>query len=114
MKKTLKYDKLVFNFLVAYGSKFELTQAFRKVAEKIVKSGRIRITQKDIEENLLVQSPVDLIIRTGGMSRLSNFLLWQSDYAEIYVTNTLWPDFSKAELIKAIRWFNGVQRNFGR
>jgi len=114
MKKTLKYDKLVFNFLVAYGSKFELTQAFRKVAEKIVKSGRIRITQKDIEENLLVQSPVDLIIRTGGMSRLSNFLLWQSDYAEIYVTNTLWPDFSKAELIKAIKWFNGIQRNFGR
>jgi undecaprenyl diphosphate synthase len=114
MKKTLKYDKIVLNFLVAYGSKFELTQAFKKVAEKIVKSGRIRITQKDIEKHLLVQTPVDLIIRTGGMSRLSNFLLWQSDYAEIYVTNTLWPDFSRAELIKAIRWFNGIQRNFGR
>jgi len=114
MKKTLKYDKIIFNFLVAYGSKLELTQAFKKVVEKIIKSGRIKITQKDIEENLLVQTPVDLIISTGGMSRLSHMLLGQSDYAEIYVTKTLWPDFTKNELIKAIRWFNQIQRNFGR
>jgi len=57
---------------------------------------------------------VDLDIRTGGMARLSNLLPWQSTYAEIYITETLWPDFTKRELIKAIKWFNKVKRNFGR
>lgn len=114
MQRTAKYQKYVINFLVAYGSKFELTETMKKMAEKIIKTGRIEITQKDIEQNLLVPVPVDLIIRTGGASRLSNFLLWQAAYAELYVTKTLWPDFTKKELIKAIRWYNSVQRNFGR
>ena len=67
-----------------------------------------------MEKNLLVPVPIDLIIRTGGMYRLSNFMLWQAAYAEIYVTKILWPDFSKKELMKAIRWYNSVQKNFGR
>jgi undecaprenyl diphosphate synthase len=114
MMKTAKYQKKVLNFMVAYGSKFELTQVVKKIAEKAIKLGRIEITEKDIEANLLVPVPVDLVIRTGGMARLSNFLLWQAAYAEIYVTDTLWPDFTKRELIKAIEWFNGAKRNFGR
>ena len=73
-----------------------------------------RITKKDIEENLLISGDVDLVIRTGGNYRLSNFLLWQTAYAEIYVTKTLWPDFKKRNLIKAIEWFNNVKRNFGK
>lgn len=100
--------------MVAYGAQFELTEAFKKIAEKMIKVGKIEITEKDIEQNLLVPVPVELVIRTGGMSRLSNFLLWQVAYAELYVTKTLWPDFSKKELIKAIRWYNKIQRNFGR
>ena len=92
----------------------ELTQVIKKIATKVLRSGRIQITSKEIEKNLLVPTPIDLIIRTGGMPRLSNFLLWQSAYAEIYVTKILWPDFSKKELIKAIKWFNSVQRKFGR
>lgn len=114
MQKTAKYQKKILNVLIAYGSHFELTEAFKKIATKILASGRIQITPKDIEKNLLVPTPIDLLIRTGGMHRLSNFLLWQAAYAEIYVTKTLWPDFSKKELIKAIKWFNSVQRNFGR
>jgi undecaprenyl diphosphate synthase len=114
MIKTAKYQKKALNILIAYGGQFELTEAMRKVAEKILKVGRVEITQKDIEENLMLPTPVDLIIRTGGYHRLSDFLLWQSAFAEIYVTKTLWPDFSKRELIKSIRWYNTVQRNFGR
>jgi undecaprenyl diphosphate synthase len=114
MVRTAKYQKKFLNILVAYGAHFELTEALKKIAEKMIKVGKIEITEKDIEQNLLVPVPVDLVIRTGGMSRLSNFLLWQAAYAEIYVTNTLWPDFSKKELIKAIRWYNKTQRRFGR
>lgn len=114
MQRTAKYQKKVLNVLIAYGSQFELTQVFNKIAMKIIRSKRIKITPKEIEENLQVPTPIDLLIRTGGMSRLSNFLLWQSAYAELYITKTLWPDFSKAELVKSIKWFNSVQRNFGR
>jgi tritrans,polycis-undecaprenyl-diphosphate synthase [geranylgeranyl-diphosphate specific] len=114
MQKTAKYQKRVFNMLIAYGSHFELAYVVKKIAEKIMKKGRIEITERDIETNLLVPVPVDLVIRTGGRSRLSNFLLWQVGYAELYFTETLWPDFTKEELIKAIKWFNSVKRNFGR
>jgi len=114
MKRTEKYNKKLFNILIAYGGRFELTHAFKKIMEGAMKSGRIVITQKKIEENLLVSGDVDLLIRTGGTHRLSNFLPWQSTYAEIYVTETLWPDFSKRELMKAIRWFSDTQRNFGK
>lgn len=114
MEKTAKYQKKVINLLIAYGSHFELTETIKKIVEKVIKTGRIEIEERDIEQELLVKTPVDLIIRTGGYYRLSNFLLWQAAYAELYVTQTLWPDFSKEELIKAIKWFNSIQRNFGR
>lgn len=114
MKKTEKYSKRALNLLIAYGGRFELTNVIKKMVETAVKSGRIRITKKTIEENLLVSGDVDLVIRTGGFSRLSNLLPWQTTYAEIYVTETLWPDFTKKELMKAIKWFNKVKRNFGR
>lgn len=114
MKRTEKYSKRVLNLLIAYGGRFELTEVVKKLVDTAVKSGKIQITQKTIEENLLISGDVDLVIRTGGMNRLSNLLPWQATYAEIYVTETLWPDFTKRELIKAIKWFNNVKRNFGR
>jgi len=114
MIKTAKYQKKVLNILINYGGKFDLTQAMKKVAQKIIKAGRIEITSKDIEKNLLLPVPIDLVIRTGGMNRLSNFALWQAAYADLYVTKTLWPDFSKKELIKAIKWYNSIERNFGK
>jgi len=114
MKKTAKYQKKVLNFLVAYGSHFELKEAMIKIGEKILKVGKVEISEKDIEENLLVQTPLDLVIRTGGWYRLSNFLLWQASYAELYVTKTLWPAFTKKELIKAIKWYGSVKKNYGK
>ena len=114
MKKTAKYQKRMLNLLIAYSGKFELTHVLKRIAEKAIKLGRLEIREKDIEANLLVPIPLDLVIRTGGYHRLSNFLIWQASYAETYFTETLWPDFTKKELIKAIKWFNGVRRNFGR
>lgn len=113
MKKTAKYQKRILNILINYGGKFELLEVFRKIANKIIEIGKVEISEKDIEQNLLVKTPVDLIIRTGGFNRLSNFMLWQGAYAEIYVTKTLLPDFSKREFMKAIRWFDSIKRNFG-
>lgn len=114
MQKTAKHQKRLLNLLIAYGSHFEIKETVKKIVEKVIETGKIEIREKDIEKNLLVPTPLDLIIRTGGFHRLSNFLLWQAAYAELYVTKTLWPDFSKKELIKAIRWYNSVQRKFGR
>ncbi len=114
MQKTAKHQKKFLNLLIAYGSHFEIKETVKKIVEKAIKSGKIEITEKEIEKNLLVSTPLNLIIRTGGHNRLSNFLLWQSAYAEVYVTDTLWPDFSKKELIKAIRWYDSVKKNFGR
>ena len=114
MQKTANFQKKFLNVMIAYGSHFELTETFKKIAEKVMKTGIITITAKDIEQNLLVPTPVDLVIRTGGMNRMSGFMMWQSAYAEIYFTKTLWPDFTKKELIKAIKWYNSVQKNFGR
>jgi len=114
MRRTAKYQKKTLNILVAYGSRFELTEVMRKIAEKAIKTGRIEITEKEVNKNLLVPIPVDLVIRTGGMGRLSNFLLWQASYAELIFLDTLWPDFTKRELIWCIKEYNRRQRRFGR
>jgi tritrans,polycis-undecaprenyl-diphosphate synthase [geranylgeranyl-diphosphate specific] len=113
MKNTEKYNKKLLNILIAYGGRYELTNVIKNLVKKALKK-RIKITEKTIEENLLISGDVDLVIRTGGMSRLSNFMPWQTTYSELYITDTLWPDFSKEELIKAIKWFNNVKRNFGK
>lgn len=114
MQKTAKYQKKFLNLMIAYGSQFELTEAIKKIAKKAIETGRVEVTPKDVEKNLLVPTPIDLLIRTGGYHRLSNFMLWQASYSEFYVTEKLWPDFSKEELIKAIKWFNSAKRNFGK
>ncbi len=114
MMKTAKYQKRALNTLIAYGGRLELTETIKKIAEKAIETGRVEITEREVTKNLSVPEPVDLVIRTGGLSRLSNLLLWQAAYAEIYVTDTLWPNFTKRELIKAIEWYNSVQRNFGK
>ncbi len=100
-----------------YGARAEIVDATRAIAEKI-KAGVIEPTQ--IDERLFAQhlyepefSEVDLLIRTSGEMRISNFLLWQLSYAEIYVTPTLWPDFRKQHLYEAIAEFQARQRRFG-
>jgi undecaprenyl diphosphate synthase len=100
-----------------YGAKAEITAAVKKIAGQ-AKNGLISvnsITEKTIEKNLFTKDIPDpeLLIRTSGEMRISNFLLWQIAYAEIYINGTLWPDFRKKELLAALREFNRRERRFG-
>ena len=103
----------VYNFYLAanYGSKEELV-----FAAETLRNSRSKITEKSFKN--VFYNPhlpdVDLLIRTGGETRLSNFLLWQSAYAEIYFTKVLWPDFKAIHLNKALKFFSGKIRKFGK
>ena len=99
------------NLALNYGSRDEMARAFSLLA----KEGKTEITPQDISDKLYTagQPEVDLVIRTGGEMRLSNFLLYQSAYAEFYFTDILWPDFKKSDVDDAIRYFNGCERRFG-
>lgn len=112
---------LVLNFALNYGGRAELTLAMRALAEQVV-AGQLlpeAITEATIAEQLLTASlpsafrDPDLIIRTSGEERLSNFLPWQSAYSEFYFTQVLWPDFKGPELIEAITAYNRRHRRFG-
>lgn len=102
---------LVLNIAFNYGGRSELTRAFSRLAE----SGTREITEEDISRELYtaVCGDPDLIIRTGGDMRISNFLLWQAAYAELYFTDVLWPDFTETELDRAIENFYSRKRRFG-
>ena len=106
----------VVNFCLSYGGRQEIIDATKKIVEDI-KCGNI--TKRDIDEkmyhNYLYQDlpPVDLMIRTGGDVRVSNFLLWQIAYAEMYFPDCYWPDFDKKEFDRAIEAYNGRERRFG-
>ncbi len=112
---TADNSTMLLNIAINYGSRPELVRAFRQLAAE-VQAGRISPEDIDaglITEKLYAPDNVDLLIRTGGEFRLSNFLLWQAAYAEIYVTDTLWPDFDEAELHKALVFYSGRERRFG-
>ena len=97
---------------LSYGGRQEIVHACRE----LLKEGKTEITDADIERHLYsagLPDP-DLIIRTSGEYRISNFLLWQSAYAEYYFTDVLWPDFHKEELYKALHDFEGRKRRFGK
>ncbi|MET0067991.1 MAG: isoprenyl transferase [Candidatus Thiodiazotropha sp.] len=101
-----------------YGGRWDITQAARQLAEA-VKRGEMQV--ESIDEQALAKrlcfsniAEPDLFIRTGGEKRISNFLLWQCAYTELYFTDTLWPDFGQLDLRKAIEDFAGRQRRFGR
>ena len=111
-------DKLHLNVAVNYGGRWDVVQAARKAAEAVAR-GEFRADE--IDEQLLGHwmslaelPPLDLFIRTGGELRISNFLLWQAAYAELYFTDTLWPDFDQACLRGAIEEYARRERRFGR
>lgn len=100
-----------------YGGRWDITQAARSLAEACVRGD---ITPADIDEDCMNRAiclgdlpPVDLLIRTGGEQRISNFLLWHSAYAELYFSDLYWPDFGVDAMREAIRDFHGRQRRFG-
>lgn len=112
MRATRQYTGGVFNILLAYGSQFEIMKGVRKLVGKGIQ--KVPLAEDTFNKLLMVTQPVDLVIRTGGQCRLSNFLLYQAAYAELYFTNTLWPDFSKKEFENILSWYKKQQRKFGK
>ena len=116
MEETKENDKLVINFAMAYGGRQEIVDAVKKIAEK-VKEGNLDVEGIDedmITKNIYLADEPDMIIRSGGEKRVSNFLLWQSYYSEWYFTDKLWPEFTKQDLVNAIDDFKARERRFGR
>lgn len=106
---------LLLNFAINYGGKWDIINAFNKYISSIDASEKdMKIDINDIEKYLsLKDNYPDLLIRTGGEHRLSNFMLWQHAYTELYFTDCLWPDFDVSELDEAIKWFQERDRKFG-
>ena len=109
-KKTLKNTKLQINLALNYGSKFELLNAFKNL-----KKNEDTINEKNLKKHLFTKNIPDpeLLIRTGNTKRLSNFLLWQIAYTEIFFEKKLWPDFNEKDYIKIIKNFKKIKRKFG-
>ena len=107
--KTKKNSKLIINLAINYGSKAEIIDMIKKISETSQK-----ITEENINKNLYSDLPFpDILIRTGGQKRLSNFMLWQLAYAEIFFLNKLWPEFTKKDLKSIIIKYRKIKRNFG-
>ncbi|MBR5659342.1 MAG: isoprenyl transferase [Lachnospiraceae bacterium] len=115
-EKTKQNSKITFTIAINYGGRDEITRAVNKIVQE-AKDGSLTepVTEQMISEHLdtkRIPDP-DLLIRTSGEQRLSNYLIWQSAYAELYFTDVLWPDFSKEDLIEAVRYYNTRDRRFG-
>ena len=110
-KKTIKNSKLQINLALNYGSKSEIINAFKKI-----KRNKIKINEKNLEKNLQTNNipDPDILIRTGNTKRLSNFLLWQLAYSEIFFEKKLWPAFTEKDYTKIINEYKNIKRNFGR
>lgn len=113
-KTYIKNESIKLNIALNYGSKRELIAAIKDIVKKGVDIDKIN--EEIIERHLYTNGQPDpeLVIRTGGRSRISNFLLWQTAYSEFYFTKTLWPDFDSKELKKAVFWYQEQKRNFGK
>ena len=103
---TKKNKKIFVNLAINYGSKYEILNAVKQSKKKTI---------REIEKNLYTKHipDPDILIRTGGHKRLSNFLLWQLAYTELFFINKLWPDFNQSDLIKIISKYKKIKRNFG-
>jgi len=118
IEKTSKNDGMTLNLTLSYGSREEISHAVRMIAHKI-KSNKMNpeeITESLISDHLYTQHmpDPDLIIRTSGEYRLSNFLMWQAAYSELYISDTLWPDFTKEEFIDILKNYQQRDRRFGK
>jgi len=109
-KTTEKNTKLQINLALNYGSKFELLNAFKKI-----KNNKEKINEKNLRKYLQTENIPDpeILIRTGNTQRLSNFLLWQLAYTEIFFNKKLWPEFNENDYIKIIKSYKKIKRNFG-
>ena len=110
-RKTFKNSKLQINLALNYGSKFELINAFKNLEKS-----KNKITERNFIKFLQTRGipDPDLLIRTGNTKRLSNFLLWQLAYSEIFFEKKLWPEFTEKDYNKIIKEFRNIKRNFGK
>lgn len=118
IEKTKNNTHLILNLALSYSSKEEIVNAFKKISKKIVNN---ELSIEEIDENVINNHlytrnlpNVDLVIRTSGEKRISNFLLWQIAYAEFYFTPIYWPDFKKQNFYKAILDYQQRERRFGK
>ena len=115
--KTADYDKYVFTICLAYGSREEMLNAIQSIAEEHA-AGDLAleaIDEKAVSSRLYTgeMPDPDLVIRTSGEERISNFLLWQMAYSELYFSDVYWPSFQKKDLLKAVRTFQDRKRRYG-
>jgi len=117
-ERTARYDQYFYNIAVAYGSRQEIIQAIKQVATE-VREGKLDV--EEINESVFSRflytadfPDPDLVLRTSGEERVSNFLLWQLAYAELYFTDVYWPGFRKIDFLRAIRSYQKRQRRFGK
>lgn len=113
-KTYIENEAIRLNIALNYGGKKELISAVKKMFKDGIDLNKVN--EQEIDKRLYTagQDDPQLVIRTGGRIRLSNFLLWQTAYSELYFTKKLWPDFSPKDLERAIRWYQRQQRNFGK
>jgi undecaprenyl diphosphate synthase len=113
-KKSSKNTGLKLNIALNYGARSEILMAVNKFYKK-TKRNKVTCLERDLSENLYTKGmpDVDLLIRTGGQKRLSNFLLWQVAYSELHFIDTLWPDFSEKDFVNALYFFQITERKFG-
>ena len=110
MEATKDYENYKLNLALAYGGRSEIVDAFKR----IIKNGIKDINEAVIKEHLYLPDDVDILIRPGGEKRISNFLLWQSCYAELFFIDKLWPEFTKQDLIDIINEFRERERRYGK
>lgn len=109
--KTAHCHSMTLNICTNYGGRWDIVQAARQVVDK-----GLPLTEDTLGRHMCMPwaGPVDLLIRTGGEKRMSNFLLWQASYAELYFTDVLWPEYSADDFEAALNWYDGRERRFGR
>ena len=118
IEKTKKNDKMTLNLALSYSGRWELIEAIKSIG-KLISQNKLtvdEINEKSLKEHLTTKNipDPDLLIRTSGEFRVSNFLLWQIAYTEFYISDMFWPDFNKQHLIEAIKSFQNRERRFGR
>ena len=115
MEKTAGNDDFIVNFAVGYGGRAEIVDSLLKIIKKI-KNNEVKpenINEELVNENLYLKNEPDIMIRPGGEKRMSNFLLWQCSYSEIFFLEKLWPEFEKEDLVKIIEEYKERERRFG-
>ena len=118
VERTSRNEGLILSLALNYGGRAEIIDACRAAIARLQRAGRTpaeELSEKHVEQELYTNGlpPLDLVIRTSGEMRISNFLLWQVAYSEIYVTQTLWPDFRRAHLLEAVLDYQRRDRRFG-